>query len=319
MPRQKRKLRIVVIGGANLDIRGRPQGQYVHMTSNPGMVRRWPGGAARNIAENLARLGCKVWLLSAVGDDEPGRYLLSATSAAGVDTSLLLVAKARITGSYLAILDEFGNLMSAISDMEVMGEMTPDYINLNKPIIQEASLLLFDANLPPATMEGVVEMGKGKRLPLAAAAVSVAKAPRLLPHLGTIAYLFCEKSQAEVLLSNRKISRQDEAVQAAKDLVAKGAGTAVITRGGKGLAYATRGEAGHLPAWPAQVVDASGAGDALAAATLFALLSGKPLPDSLQGGLAAAALTVEKEGTVSSDLNPSKLQAMVAEHPRKEK
>ncbi|MBI2845692.1 MAG: carbohydrate kinase family protein [Chloroflexi bacterium] len=304
--------RIVVIGGANLDIRGRPQGQYVHMTSNPGRIGRWPGGAARNIAENLARLGCKVWLLSAVGGDESGRFIMEATSAAGVDTSLVLIAEGRPTGTYLAIFDEYGHLISAINDMQVLEEATPDYISQNIARIKNPDLLVVDANLLLETIEKVVEIGVEQGIPLAAAAVSVAKAPRLVPHLQSIDYLFCDKSQAETLLADRKISRQEEAIQAAKDLVAKGVGAAVITRGGRGLAYATAKEAGSLPALPAHVVDASGAGDALATATLFGIMSGWPTADSLQLGLAAAALTVQTENTVSQELSHERLQQMLA-------
>ena len=48
---------IVVVGGANMDISGRPDAPLVAQDSNPGKVRLSPGGVARNIAHNLALLG----------------------------------------------------------------------------------------------------------------------------------------------------------------------------------------------------------------------------------------------------------------------
>src|SRR5437763_9685341 len=50
-----------------------------------------PGGAA-NCAMNLASLGARASLVSVVGDDEPGRELLSKIEAAGVETRGVFVS-----------------------------------------------------------------------------------------------------------------------------------------------------------------------------------------------------------------------------------
>ena len=64
---------IVVIGGANIDLRGRPIGEVLERhTSNPGKINVGSGGVGRNIAHNLALLNVPVTLLSAVGDDGEG-------------------------------------------------------------------------------------------------------------------------------------------------------------------------------------------------------------------------------------------------------
>ncbi|MCA3574619.1 MAG: carbohydrate kinase, partial [Aestuariivirga sp.] len=61
--------RVIVIGGANVDIKGRSSGPFVQGTSNPGEVTVSAGGVGRNIAENLSRLGVSVSLFTALGDD----------------------------------------------------------------------------------------------------------------------------------------------------------------------------------------------------------------------------------------------------------
>ena len=53
--------------------------------SNPAEIRLSYGGAARNIAETLARLGQEVDLISVIGDDTVGRQLIEFTSRAGVN------------------------------------------------------------------------------------------------------------------------------------------------------------------------------------------------------------------------------------------
>jgi len=67
---------VVLAGAANLDILGFTKDPLIQRDSNPGRVRLCPGGVSRNIAENLARLGIRTELITAVGDGIAGRYIL---------------------------------------------------------------------------------------------------------------------------------------------------------------------------------------------------------------------------------------------------
>ncbi|MFP4374248.1 MAG: PfkB family carbohydrate kinase [Spirochaetaceae bacterium] len=75
---------VVVVGGINADVTGRSAEELVPGTSNPGTISITPGGAGRNIAEALARLGLSSRLVGTVGDDEFGRAVLARTVEAGV-------------------------------------------------------------------------------------------------------------------------------------------------------------------------------------------------------------------------------------------
>ena len=67
---------IACIGGVALDRRGTLRVPLVAGASNHGELREDFGGVARNVAQNLARLGCRVGLVSRVGDDESGRRMI---------------------------------------------------------------------------------------------------------------------------------------------------------------------------------------------------------------------------------------------------
>ena len=71
---------------------------------------RATGGVARNVAENLARLGVRTQLIAAVGRDAPGEWLLRETAASGVDLRSV-VRTGGPTGSYTAVLDDRGELL----------------------------------------------------------------------------------------------------------------------------------------------------------------------------------------------------------------
>ncbi len=99
---------VVVIGGANIDVKARIAGTMVPATSNPGISATLsPGGVGRNIAHNLARLGIATRLISIVGRDAEGDRLLDETARAGVDVSRVKRGKAP-TGLYSAVLDRTG-------------------------------------------------------------------------------------------------------------------------------------------------------------------------------------------------------------------
>jgi pseudouridine kinase len=76
---------VLVIGATLLDTKGKPLAGMEPGTSNPAFIRHSRGGTARNVAENLGRLGAEVLLVSAVGDDHTGQLLIDQTAEAGVD------------------------------------------------------------------------------------------------------------------------------------------------------------------------------------------------------------------------------------------
>src|SRR5918911_1871281 len=89
-------------------------------TSNPGSVVSSPGGVARNIAENLARLGHRPALVSVIGDDTVGTSLVTGIRAVGVDARSVRTEPGDGTAEYLAILDPDGELVLGVAVMAVL-------------------------------------------------------------------------------------------------------------------------------------------------------------------------------------------------------
>jgi len=115
----------LVIGSAGIDLVGRLESDLKPATSNPALIRCSYGGVARNLAENLARLGQSVSLISVVGKDVGGDDILEYTSNTGVDVSAVLQCENYPTGNYMGVVDENGVLQFAIDDMRLLEEITP--------------------------------------------------------------------------------------------------------------------------------------------------------------------------------------------------
>ncbi|MGC9311683.1 MAG: carbohydrate kinase family protein, partial [Sediminispirochaetaceae bacterium] len=171
---------IIVIGGINQDIKAVPRAVFRPGTSNPGTVWMGPGGVGRNIAHTLARCGIEVSLWSVIGDDPAGRELRESTRKAGVNVDELLTAAGSRTGSYTAIQDREGELVAAVSDMQIMERLDPDYLEERKEALALAECLIADTNLPAASLQMLASIASASGIPLLIEPVSTAKAARLI-------------------------------------------------------------------------------------------------------------------------------------------
>ena len=152
----KQEKPVLVLGSSGMDIVGRPEMELESGTSNPAQINTSYGGTARNFAENLGRLGQPVTFLSVVGKDQMGRQLLKYTAKAGVNTENVIQTKKYSTGSYLAVINQTGELQFALDDMRASEMLTPDYLQEHAHLFEEASLLFIDANLPNDTLESAI-------------------------------------------------------------------------------------------------------------------------------------------------------------------
>jgi len=295
---------ILVIGAAGLDLVGRLQGEWLPGTSAPARIRSSLGGVARNVAENIARLGHPVSLISVVGQDPEGVRILEQAQAAGVETSDILCTTEHSTGLYLAVLDEQGALKFGLDDMGAIDALTSDYIRQCEDRFKQASLIFVDTNIPIKTMRTVMSLARKVGRPVCADPTSVVLASRLRPYLPRLAMLSPNGSEAAELLGNPfDTADPAEGVDTAKRLVTAGVGTVIITLGEQGLCYATSQLSGYVPAVRTEILDPTGAGDALCAAVLVARLNAIPLDDAVRLGAAAASLTLRYNGTVYPDLS----------------
>lgn len=291
--------RITVVGGANLDVQGFVAADLRPHDSNPGRVRSSPGGVGRNIAENLARLGHSVTLVSAVGDDAAGAELLRGLEAVGVDTQFCLRAAGRSTSHYLCILDRSGGLHAAVSDMEVLEALGPAEITERENVLRGAELCVFDTNLERAALEAAVALCQG--IPCVLDTVSVAKAGRAGGCIGSFAAAKPNVAELEVLAGFAVVGDRalDRAVEALHE---RGTERLFVSLGGRGLYYSGGGRRGVVAPPPTTIVNVSGAGDALTAALADRLVTGSPIDEAASFAVAAGAIATESEAPVSDAL-----------------
>jgi len=333
---------VVVIGGANIDLRGRPAGEVLERhTSNPGKIDVDSGGVGRNIAHNLALLNVPVTLLSAVGDDGEGIRILEETGKAGVKMEQMIISGEHPTGIYLAILNEKGEMEVAVSDMQILEEITVEYLRSKAYLIKGSKIVVVDTNIPMESIEYLVDLCNKVNVPLLIEPVSVEKVRKLRKVLEegrkgrgsgrwAIDYITPSEDELESILRTGAERDNDEdvnvnvdvdVVKAAEELKGKGVRNVIVTLGERGI-YVSCGGADEgskedcnkfMAPYRGEVVDVTGAGDALVAGLVYGIYKGYSLEIAARFGLSAAALTISTKEAVRRDLREGLLRSRIEE------
>jgi pseudouridine kinase len=293
--------RIVCVGNAALDRSFVLAGPARMGTSNPAEIRSSFGGVARNVAENLARLGIPVALVTQVGEDAGGRALRDDCAALGIDVRGVLRSPVHATAEYVAIVDPQGELVIGAAATAAIDALSVALLGAAFDEDGRTAWTFADCTLPAPVLAALVEDRRAGGPPLAIDAVSTARAERLPRDLNGLDLLFLNESEARALTGNESGSIVDVA-RALREL---GAASVVLTRGGSGIVLATVAGTSEIAVPPATPVDVSGAGDALIAGTLFGLMSGAGLANAVRTGSRVAKLTIESPTTVSRALTPA--------------
>jgi len=302
-------------------------------------VYKRQGGVGRNIAHNLALLNVPVTLLSAVGDDGEGIRILEETGKAGARTEQMIISGEHPTGMYLAILDEKGEMEVAVSDMQILEEITVEYLRSKAYLIKESKIVVVDTNIPEESIEYVVDLCNKVNVPLLIEPVSVKKARKLRKVLEgsgkgiesrrwVIDYITPSEDELKSILgagaerdNDEDIDINIDMVKAVEELKNKGVRNVIVTLGERGIYVSCGGaDEGRKEDWNkfmapyrGEVVDVTGAGDALVAGLVYGIYKGYSMEMAARFGLGAAALTISTKEAVRRDLREGLLRSRIEE------
>lgn len=291
---------VTVFGAANTDMVGFPDNQLVFNDSNKGKIKLLPGGVGRNIAENLARLGQQVSLVSAFGDDFFRRFLYDHARQLGIRMDESIILPGQSSAVFSAILNRNNDLAVAIADMEIYDKLSPTAFQQDFPSVEAADYVVMETNFPASVLDYLVNRYPGKRWVLDT--VSGDKAKRAESVFGQLFILKTNLLEAEVLTGiPARDSRYEDMVRHFLD---EGVQNVFITLGKEGVIYGNARQIHYLPPVPAKVLNTIGAGDAFLAGVIFGFIQEWPLDKITQAGLISAGVTVQSERVVSDDISP---------------
>lgn len=293
-------LQVITLGRVNLDLYAQQHDvPFVEVAGWDAMV----GGSPVNVAIGLARLGVRAGVLTAVGQDLVGDWVLRALAQHAVDTRFV----ARKAGSHTSLALR---AQRAPDHPLAFYRHDPADIHLTPEDVSDAPLSAAAAVLVSADALARGRMQDTCETVLARAAAGRATvyldldlrevswpdrsnyAPRVSPVAARADVVLGTEEEFATLLGLADVSAIDDAVRAEFP-----AAVAVVKRGGRG-ATVFCGDLEALEVAPFVVAEAStvGAGDAFAAGLIAARLDGEDWRGAGRRGSACAALTVSRFG-----------------------
>ncbi|MFD0918107.1 PfkB family carbohydrate kinase [Pseudahrensia aquimaris] len=274
----------VFFGASHVDRLGWASEPILSGRSTPGRFQERVGGAALNTASLLAACGCHITLHSILGEDAAADMVCEEVARRRVT---LLAQSGEQTAQYTAILDHDGDLVAALADMAI-------YDGFSAPEASTSGWSVIDTNLPEQALETIAANAEQ----LCALGVSVAKIGKLQKLIANIDLLFANEGEA-LALAQGAITVEEALQQLSK----QGLKSAVISAGQNPVWMLENGKITRQPVSQFSAIkDVTGAGDALAALTLFELSSGKSLCDAAITGIKASQLILSIDGPYRADI-----------------
>lgn len=254
------------------------------------------GGSGANTAYHLARLGVETHFVGRVGEDVFGQYLIEELERSGAVPHVIRDSEYS-TGKVFVMVDGKGE-RTMITDRGAGETLRPE--DLPKDLFRKGTHLhlsgyLFLGASRKETATEALRLAHENGMSISVDPSSVT----LLEEMGQKNFLRLTKN-ADLCFPNREEGVFLSGIRE-KDPIAESLASyypaVVLKLGPEGALYASSaGEKFLLPALPTQVVDATGAGDAMCAGFLASWLSGGDASEALHKGLELSAKVLGKMG-----------------------
>jgi 5-dehydro-2-deoxygluconokinase len=313
----KRNLDVITIGRSSVDLYGAQVGGRLE---DMGSFRKYIGGSPTNIACGAARLGLKSAVITRVGDEHMGRFIVEQLQREGVDTSGVVTDAERLTALVmLGIRDE--NSFPLIFYRENCADMALCEDDIDEAFVTSSKAFVATGThlSNRRTEAAVMKALQAARERGVRTALDIDYRPNLwgVAGHGDGESRFVEslevtnKLQSTLHLFDLVVGTEEEfhvaggstdTIKALRAVRAKTSATLVCKRGAKG-AVAIEGEvpqdldlAQAGPGFPIEVFNVLGAGDGFFAGLLKGWLDGETWPKSLEYANACGAFAVSRHG-----------------------
>lgn len=307
---------VICIGVVLLDLPLGPLDDQIFQgeTTMVPSIRLTTGGDAFNEAVVLSRLGKKTALLGQIGLDLPGDFIVRRCEEEGVDHSGLRRDPQTDTRINVVMIKRDGQ-------RHFIKTRSPGSVSLRPEEIDEALIgkaravslaSMFCSKLKDGeTIWKALKTAREKGLITFADMVPMAAGESMADIKKTLPYLdyFLPNMEEAAMLTGL-----DDPDEIADCLLGHGIKNVIIKLGKEGCLIANRQERYRIPAFPADVVDTTGAGDNFAAGFISAVLDGMELKDCGRFANAVAAVSTEAVGAVGGVKNKEQVESYLKNH-----
>lgn len=288
---------ICVVGAALIDLISYvPRLPRVGETLHGTEFRMGYGGKGANQAVMAAKLGARVSIVTRVGRDVFGEGTLENFRTLGVDTTHVSVDGEAPSGvAPIAVGPNGDNAIIIVTGAN--DRLTRADVERARPAIAAAGVLVCQLEIPLEITRAALEIAREEGTPTI---LNPAPAvPDLAPELYALADVFCPNEvEAELLLGHPLAD--GGASGGAAELLARGAGSVILTLGDRGCLVQSGDDSVELAVEPVDARDTTGAGDAFVGSLAYFIARGASLADAAARANRVAAISVCSPGTQTS-------------------
>lgn len=258
------------------------------------------GGKGANQAVAAKRAGADVAFIGAVGDDVLGSAQRQMLEQEGLDLTCLRTIEATASGVALIFVDAAGNNCIGVGP-GANARLSTDDLHHAIPFFRPGGVFITQwETSPEIAREGLrLARKQGMRTILNAAPADPRVANR--EWLADVDFLIVNETEAAILLGESSTHRKpEEEKQLAAELLARGAGTVVMTLGARGLVIVTKQGSLELAGHPVHAIDTVAAGDTFVGAFACRIGEGHEVVDACRWANRAAAIAVTRTGAQPS-------------------
>lgn len=256
-----------------------------------------PGGKGANQAMAALRAGARVHYIGKIGQDDFGSFARRHLENSGFDAITLFTCKEKPTGNALIYVagDDAENMISVYPGANLT--VTAAEVTRCQPTVAAADILLMQLENNLSAIQRMIDSARA-----AGTRVILNPAPwqKVSDALLAKVDLLTPNSHEATQLTGVTVTDFASAQQAASVLHAKGVRQLIITLGMQGALLSDQGKVLHIPVFPAQPRDTTGAGDAFNGALAARLAAGESLASAAHFAAAYASVCVERRGAAHS-------------------
>jgi pseudouridine kinase len=284
-------MKIVTVGTVYVDIKGYPEGPFFPTGRNAGDIKYFHGGVARNIAEDVVKLGEESILVSLVDYSGVASDVIKHLKDVNVETDYVKATEQGM-GTWMAVFDNNGELCGSISKRPELLPICDTLRTNEEQIFQWVDGILLEIDIDEQIVALTMKLAAKYNIPVYAAISNMTIAKERIDYIKKTTCFFCNRQEAGILFDKQTadLSPQEMLDLLKLELKKLDMKAMVITLDSDGAVYAdAEGEAGLCPALPVTVVDTTGAGDAFFAGASVGLLRRLPFAEACRLGAEAAA------------------------------